>query len=124
MNQQALLTERTKILQEMTMLGEMRSGTLSVRYQKCSTKNCHCKREGDPGHGPIYALSFYDDDGKLISRNIRPGAQLDLIQLQIENYHKYKELSKRFIRINNELSKMKEVDIHVPETVKKNSFKK
>jgi len=106
------------------MIGEMRTGTLSTRYQKCSTKNCHCKTKGDPGHGPIYALSFYADDGKLVSRNIKPGKQLDLIRAQIENYHKYKELTKRFMRVNNELSRMQELDIKEPTTIKKNSSTK
>jgi len=124
MNTQELLKERGKILQEMTLLGEMRSGTISERYQKCSTKNCHCKTKGDPGHGPIYALSYYDDSGKLLSRNIKPGKQLDLIRSQIEEYHRYKELSKRFVRVNNELSRIQEHTIRDSATLKKNSSKK
>lgn len=124
MNKQELLNERGKILQDMTLLGEMRSGTISERYQKCSTKNCHCKTKGDRGHGPIYALSYYDDNGKLHSLNMKPGKQLDLIRSHIDNYHRYKELSKRFIRVNNELSRIQELTIQDPMSLKKNSSRK
>jgi hypothetical protein len=124
MNRFELLQERNLILQEIAMLGEMRSGTLSMRYQKCSTKNCHCKAKGDPGHGPIYAVSFYDQDGKLRSKNIKPGKRLDSIRSQIENYHKFKELSKRFVRLNTQLCTLQDTDLQDSLTVKKNSLRK
>lgn len=114
-----LLSERNRILQEISLLGEMRSATLSTRYQKCSSKNCHCKAKGDPGHGPIYAISYKDSTGKLRSVNLKAGKQLDRIRIQIDNYHKYKELSRSFVRVNNELCTIQEEESQEPEELKK-----
>lgn len=124
MNRQILLEARSRILRDISELGEMHSGTISTRYQQCSTKNCICKSKEHPGHGPIYALTYYNEIGKLVSRNYKPGKQLDLIKAQVENYHSYKELSKQFIQINNKLSDLREQDSQNPVDVKKNSSKK
>src|SRR3990172_1142503 len=35
----------------------MRSGSLSVRYQRCSKSPCVCDDPKHPGHGPIYSFS-------------------------------------------------------------------
>jgi len=57
MNLSELEKEREKILKEIHQLGDMRSGSLSVRYQQCSKSPCVCHEPGHPGHGPIYSFS-------------------------------------------------------------------
>ena len=54
-----LMARRNEIRQDLasTTLGDLRPGSLKPRYRKCGKPNCHCAREGDPGHGPKWVLS-------------------------------------------------------------------
>ena len=54
-----LMARRDEIRQDLASatLGDLRPGSLKPRYRKCGKPNCHCAREGDPGHGPKWVLS-------------------------------------------------------------------
>ena len=55
-----LTRQRDTILNQLAGLRDLRSGTLAPRYRKCGKPNCHCAREGDPGHGPQWLLTWRD----------------------------------------------------------------
>ncbi len=50
--------QRDSILREIQNLRDMRSGSLSIRYQQCSKSPCVCDDPKHPGHGPIYSFSI------------------------------------------------------------------
>ena len=47
---------RDGLRRELAAIGDLRPGTLIERYRKCGKPTCHCAREGDPGHGPVWTL--------------------------------------------------------------------
>ena len=49
--------QKDRLLKEIQGVGDMRSGSLSVRYQRCSKSPCVCDDPKHPGHGPIYSFS-------------------------------------------------------------------
>jgi Family of unknown function (DUF6788) len=128
MNLNELQKRRLEIQLAIKQLGIMRSGSLSIRYQKCGKAKCICKSKGHPGHGPIYSYSIKDDwTNKTIIRSYQPGPRLEKLKQEIENYHRYKELNKEYILINNEICKATEMDDERKVTVqelKKNSLKR
>ena len=58
----------------------MRSGSISIRYQRCGKRPCICHEPEHPGHGPIYSFSTIED-GKTKIRNFKLGPELDKLQM-------------------------------------------
>ncbi len=49
--------ERERLKREISELPDMRQGSLTPIYRKCGKPSCHCARDEDPGHGPVYLLT-------------------------------------------------------------------
>ena len=124
----ALLDKRTRIQQAMASIGPMRTGSLSIRYQQCGKKQCVCKTKGHPGHGPTYSYSIPDPvTRKSIIRSYPLGSKLEKLKGELENYSKFKELMKEYLKVNNEICAATESEL-VPgqptKAVKKKSLNK
>lgn len=100
--------EKTRLLREIQNLGDMRNGSLSVRYQRCSKSPCVCDDPKHPGHGPIYSLSTAVN-GKSKIRNYKLGPELDKLRKEIENYKTFRELSNDLIAISGQICDLRPV---------------
>ncbi len=116
--------QREEILSEIGSIGDMRSGTISVRYQRCSYEGCECHEEGHQGHGPIYSFSTLRD-GKTKIKNYKLGPELAKVEKEVENYQRFRELSQKLIAVNNEICEKRSVPVVEDEIeleeIKKNS---
>ena len=56
-SQPQLEQRRRQIKQAIVELGDLRPGSLVVRYQRCGKEYCHCAQPGARGHGPFYSLT-------------------------------------------------------------------
>jgi hypothetical protein len=117
-----LETRRTALLEELIRVNDMRSGTISVRYQRCSNSSCVCRSPNHPGHGPIYSLSMLID-GKTKIKNYRPGPELAKVSQEVENYRRYRALSQELVALNNAICDLRRVpvvtDVDELEAIKK-----
>ena len=102
--------EREAIVARIGKLGDMKSGSISIRFQKCGKRPCICHSTGHPGHGPIYSFSRLAD-GKTRIQNYKPGPELEKLAKETEHYHEFKELSQKLIEINNEICELRPVPI-------------
>lgn len=100
--------EKDKLLKEIQSIGDMRSGSLSVRYQRCSKSPCVCDDPKHPGHGPIYSFSTVIE-GKTKIKNLKLGTELSKLQKEIENYQEFKRLSYDLITVNNQICDLRPV---------------
>jgi hypothetical protein len=100
--------KRQGILKEIQDLGDMRSGSISVRYQQCGKRPCICHSPGHPGHGPIYSFSTLVD-GKTKISNFKLGPELDKLRKDIENYRNFKKLSQELIETNNKICDLRPI---------------
>lgn len=130
MNITNLERQRSKLLSELASIGDMRSGSISVRYQYCGKPLCVCHTKGHPGHGPIYSFSAMID-GKTKIKNYKLGPELAKLQSEVENYQRYKTLSQELIAVSNAICDSRETpvvtDARELEEIKKklvNQFKK
>jgi hypothetical protein len=80
----------------------MRSGSISVRFQRCGKRPCVCHSPGHIGHGPIYSYSKLVN-GKTDIKNYKPGPALEKLRRETENYQAFKELSQELIEISNKI---------------------
>ncbi|HAM52011.1 MAG TPA: hypothetical protein DCP92_15475 [Nitrospiraceae bacterium] len=94
--------QKEGLLRKMEALGDMRSGSISVRFQKCGKRPCVCHSPGHIGHGPIYSYSALVS-GKTQIRNYKPGPELEKLRKETENYQLFKELSQELIEISNKI---------------------
>ena len=85
-----LEARRDRLRAELGAVGDLRPGTLVERYRKCGKPSCHCAREGDPGHGPVWTLVF-SAKGKSKTRVIPPDA-VAATRTQIEECRRLRRL--------------------------------
>ena len=104
-----LEAQRTELLKALTQIGDMRSGSLSVRYQKCSKQRCVCREPNHPGHGPIYSFSHVVD-GKTRIRNYKEGPELKKLMSEIEHYERFRSLSRELITLSEKISDLRPVE--------------
>ena len=90
-----------EILQQLAGFGDLRPGTLSHRYVKCGKKACHCAEPGDPGHGPIWSLTWHAD-GKTRTRSIPPEA-VEETRAQLAEYKRLRAVVATLVEISTEL---------------------
>jgi hypothetical protein len=101
--------KREKLLKELSQVGDMRSGSLSLRYQKCGKHPCVCHEPNHPGHGPIYSFSRVVD-GKTKICNYKEGPELKRLVTELENYERFRELSRALIILSDTMSELRPVD--------------
>lgn len=94
--------QKKRLLEKIVTLGDMRSGSISVRFQRCGKRPCACHSPGHIGHGPIYSYSTLVG-GKTQIRNYKPGQKLEKLRKETENYQAFKELSQDIIEISNKI---------------------
>ncbi len=102
--------QRSKLLSELASLGDMRSGSISVRYQHCGKASCVCHTAGHPGHGPIYSFSI-QSEGKTKIKNYKLGPELAKLQAELENYQRYKILSQELLTVSNAICDLRETPV-------------
>jgi len=119
-----LIKRRDAIKAQLAEIGDMRPGTLVARFRKCGKSNCHCAKEGDPGHGPSWALTW-KTDGKTNARIIPSGA-VEPVKEQICEFRRYQELSRDLVRISEDLcdAKLELSKADAQATAKKGASKK
>ena len=99
---EALQGRRDQIRVQLAGLGDMRPGTLVPRFRKCGKPNCHCNREGSPGHGPIWTLTWKSGK-KTVARIVPSGAAVERTKAQIAEFRRFHELARELIEINQQI---------------------
>jgi len=117
-----LEARRSAVLNDLAGIGDFRPGTLSVNYRRCGKPNCACSKPDHPGHGPQHLLTT-KVQGRTVARNIRPGPELETVQIQVANYHRFKELVTEFIRINEQICDIRLRSDEAEDTAKKGASK-
>lgn len=109
---------REELITRIQMLPSFRPGTIVTRYRKCGRKNCHCAKEGDPGHGPSYSIT-HKVKGKTVAKYIRKEF-LAQTEMQIEAWNEFQEIVKELTQTNIKICDAKlELEKQASQEVKK-----
>lgn len=108
-NLQVLEQQRQKLLERISVIGDMRRGSIVTQYQRCGKALCCCKEEGHPGHGPYY-LYTTKKEGKTRSIHLASQQQLEKFEKEIENFQRFKGISKGFVDVNEEICNLRSVE--------------
>ncbi len=115
----ALEIRRAAIQQQIALLGDMRSGSITTTGGRCGNARCHCREKDDPGHGPFYRLTR-KVDGKTVTETFSLPAALRKAQKEVAEYHRFRELSRDLLEINEKICRARPVaDTLTPEEKKR-----
>jgi len=99
---------RAAIQSHIAQLGDMRAGSITGTGGRCGNPNCHCRRPGDPGHGPYYRLTR-KVDGKTVTETFCSPAALTKAQREVAEYHRFRELGGELLAVNEEICGLRPV---------------
>jgi len=100
---------RTSVQARIADLGDMRSGSITGTGGHCGNPNCHCRRAGDPGHGPYFRLTR-KRGGKTVTETFSSPAGLAKAQREVTEYHRFRELSGELLEVNEQICELRPVE--------------
>jgi len=103
---QSLEARRDQIKQEILALGDLRPGSLTEFYRKCGKPTCACAQEGGKRHGPAHLISWKGENQKSLAQSV-PERFLDVTQKQIDEYHRFRTLSKELVAVSEQICRLK-----------------
>ena len=116
------LEERIQsIKREISALGDLRPGALSLQYNICGNPSCRCKADPPVKHGPYPQVSF-TWHGKSTTQFVRE-QDVDEVQKQLANYHNLRDLIDEWIGLALELSRLRLQQRREAATVRKKRTK-
>ncbi len=95
--------EKTK--SQLSLLGDLRPGSLSEQYNVCGNPNCRCKDTPPKRHGPYYQLSL-TRKGRSRTKFVKK-PQLSEVKKQLKNYARLRSLVDRWIELSSELCQLR-----------------
>ena len=105
----ALVTRRAQTQRQISQLGDMRPGSITSTGGRCGNPGCHCHRPDDPGHGPFYRLTR-KVNGKSVTETFRTPAALRKAQQEVEEFHRFRQLSRDLLEVNEKICKLRPVE--------------
>ena len=105
----ALEAQRADIQRRIAHLGDMRTGCITTTGGRCGNPRCHCHVKDDPGHGPFYRLTR-KVDGKTVTETFSTTAALRKAQNEIAEYHRFRELSRDLLEVNEKICRARPLE--------------
>jgi hypothetical protein len=103
-----LVLRRSAILSRIVDLGDFRSGSITAISGRCGKSACRCHQPNQPGHGPNFRLTR-KVDRKTVSETFSSPAELHKAQREVEAFHRFRELSRELLEINEEICRARPV---------------
>lgn len=118
-----LSQRRNELLEQIAQIKDMRPGTLLPRFRKCGKPNCHCAKDGSPGHGPSWSLTK-DINGKTVTKIIPKRTAVERTKEHITEFRKYRGLSRELVEVSEKLcdAKLKTLQADADATAKKGAL--
>ena len=101
--------QRTALLSEIFHLGDFRSGSITAVSGRCGKASCRCHQPGQPAHGPNYRLTR-KVNGKTVSETFASPAERRKAQREVEAFHRFRELSRQLLAVNEKICQLRPVD--------------
>jgi len=104
-----LEADRTRILRELSRLGDFRPGSICAVTRRCGKPGCHCANPRDAGHDP--QLRFTRKvAGRTVAETISSPAALEKTKSEIAEFQRFRQLSAELTAINDEICQLRPVE--------------
>ena len=104
----ALEQQRSDLLTQILQLGDFRSGSITAINGRCGKPTCHCHQPNQPGHGPNFRLTR-KVNGKTVSETFSSAAELRKAQREVEAFHRFQQLSRELLEVNEKICRARSV---------------
>ena len=101
--------ERSALAQQISQLGDFRSGSITGTQGRCGNPNCHCHKPGDAGHGPNPRLT-YKVKGKTVTESFPTPAVQRKAAREIAEFRKFQQLNRSFVEVNEKICRSRPVE--------------
>ena len=101
--------QRSAILSRIVDLGDFRSGSITAISGRCGKAECRCHQPNQPGHGPNFRLTR-KVNGKSVSESFASPAELRKAQCEVEAFHRFRELSRELLEVNEKICRARPVE--------------
>jgi len=101
-----LEAQRSKILRQFSLLGDLRAGSICSVARRCGKPTCHCSKPKDVGHDPQLRLTRRVD-GKTVAESFATPAAWRKAQAEIAEYHHMQELSAELVAVNEKICRQR-----------------
>jgi len=101
--------QRSSVLSRLMEVGDFRSGSITAIRGRCGKPNCRCHQPGQPGHGPNFRLTR-KVRGKTVSETFASPAELRKAQREVEAFHRFRQLSRQLLEINERTCRARPVE--------------
>lgn len=96
---QILESRRAELVKQFTLLGDLRSGSISTTSGRCGKPNCRCHQPGQPVHGPNPRLT-YKVQGKTVTESLPNPAAQKKTEREIAEFRRFEKLIREFLEVN------------------------
>ena len=101
--------QRAAVLRQISELQDFRAGSITATGGRCGNPGCHCHHAGDPGHHPHPRLT-YKVSGKTVTESFPTPAGQRKAEREIETFHRYRQLERSFVEINEKICRVRPVE--------------
>jgi len=105
---QQLEQEREQLYKQVLAFDDFRLGTISETHTRCGKKNCACAdKKNHPGHQRY--LWNTTRQGKSVAQHVRFGPELEHVQEQIEEGHRFQKWCQEILQVNEKICRLRPV---------------
>lgn len=105
----SLIDNRSKLLQQISELGDFQPGSITSATRRCGKPGCHCAQPDDPGHGPHFQLT-QKIQGKTVTQNLPSPAAVRKAEGEIAQYRQFRGLSDELVDVNRKICRLRPVE--------------
>jgi len=104
-----LESRRAHLLQQLSRLGDLRSGSISDTSGRCGKPTCRCHQPGQPVHGPNPRLT-YKVQGKTVTESLPTPTAQKKAEREIAEFRHFEQLVREFIEVNAKICRARPVE--------------
>ena len=96
---ESLELRRADIANQISALGDLRSGSITTTFGRCGKPNCHGHQSENAGHGPNLRLTD-QADGKTVTVSLPDPIAVRKAEREIAEFRQLQNLHKQFVEVN------------------------
>ncbi len=105
----SLEVRRSTLLAAISVLHDMRPGSIVGAIRRCGKPGCHCARADDPGHGPNLRITC-KLHGKTVTEALPSNAAVRKAAQEIAEFRRFQKLSEELVEVSGQICRQRPVE--------------
>ena len=113
---ESLALRRADIANQISALGDLRSGSITTTFGRCGKPNCHGHQSENAGHGPNLRLTD-QADGKTVTVSLPDPIAVRKADREIAEFRQLQNLHKQFVEVNARICQLRPAETEATEAM-------